>query len=61
MHRDDEMSAKDNKLKSLMNLIKTWIETESGPTMMKVSIPDLKVAITIRGFKKIILERTFER
>ena len=49
----------DEKMESLLNLIKVWIETESGPVMTKLSMPDLKVSITVRGFKKIILERTF--
>jgi hypothetical protein len=46
---------------SILNVIKTWIETESGPTAMKFSIPDLNLQVTIKGYKKIILERTFSK
>ena len=43
----------------LLHLIRTWMETESGPTA-KFSHPDLKVQVTIRGYKKLILERKFD-
>src|SRR4051812_12638960 len=46
-------------LNNLLEMIKTWVETESGPKM-KVSLPDLKAQVTIKGYKKIILERTFK-
>ncbi|PWT73851.1 MAG: hypothetical protein C5B59_12365 [Bacteroidetes bacterium] len=48
-------------LRSLFDLIRAWIFSESGPTQMSVFIPALKLHITIRGYKKIILERDFSR
>jgi hypothetical protein len=41
---------------SLFRIIKTWIETESGPTT-KFSNQDLQLSVSIKGYKKIILER----
>ena len=49
---------KTKEINALLNLIKTWIETESGPTHATFSIPNLQVRIKLRGWKKIILERT---
>jgi hypothetical protein len=43
----------------VLGLIRTWIETESGPSHVRLSIPNLQLQITIRGYKKIILERKF--
>jgi hypothetical protein len=43
----------------VLDLIKMWLETESGPTAAKFSIADLHLTISIKGYKKLILERTF--
>lgn len=43
---------------NLLKIIRTWIKTESGPQMATFSIPELKVRVSLRGWKKIILERT---
>ena len=51
--------AKTEPLDALLNVIRTWIETESGPHV-KFSDPCLKLQVTIKGYKKIILERKFE-
>jgi hypothetical protein len=48
------------QINAVLGVIKTWIETESGPTMATFSQPDLKLKIKLRGYKKIILERTFD-
>ena len=58
---NDKTLRDDNKveLHALLDLIRTWVETESGPTMMTISNQKLNVRISIRGYKKIILERTF--
>lgn len=53
------MTKETKHLDNLLNLIKTWIETESGPTHATLSNPDLQVLVSIRGYKKLILERTF--
>lgn len=45
----------------LLDVIKTWLETESGPSAAKFSIPALNVSVTFRGYKKLTLERTFGR
>ena len=55
------MTQKAEQVQKVMNLVKTWIETESGPTHCGMSIPDLHLSIKIRGYKKIILERTFPK
>jgi hypothetical protein len=47
------------QMDNLLDVIKTWLETESGPSLMKFSDPVLKVQVTIHGYKKIILERKF--
>ena len=52
--------AKPQPIDELLSLIRTWIETESGPTKATFSIPDLKVQIAIRGYKKLTLERKFQ-
>jgi hypothetical protein len=44
----------------LLDVIRTWIVTELGLQMAAFSHPELKVKVTIRGYKKIILERTFD-
>ena len=44
----------------LLAVIRTWIETESGPTFMTFSHPELKLQVKLRGYKKIILERKFD-
>lgn len=49
-----------DKVSDLLDVIRTWIVTESGPQMAAFSHPELKVKVTIRGYKKIILERTFD-
>lgn len=45
---------------NLLGMIRTWIETASGPTHMTISNPELQVRVSIRGYKKIILERTLD-
>lgn len=45
---------------ALLSIIKTWIETESGPSYAKFSIPNLQLKVTIMGYKKITLERDFK-
>lgn len=47
------------RIDKLLAVIKAWIETESGPTLMKFHDPELQVQVSIRGYKKITLERTF--
>jgi hypothetical protein len=54
------MKSKQKQLESVLALIKTWIETESGPTQCDFSQPDLQLSIKIRGYKRLILERKFE-
>lgn len=50
-----------DKLQHLLDTIRVWIETESGPMQMKFSIPDLQVSVSFHGYRKIILERTFPK
>lgn len=52
-------SAEPNELESLLNVIRAWMKTESGPVRMKFSHPNLHVSVTIMGYKKLILERKF--
>jgi hypothetical protein len=52
-------TSEEEKIEKIMEVIRVWIKTESGPTRAVFSVPDLKVKITIKGYKKIILERTF--
>lgn len=52
--------ADEKELANLLNFIKTWMVTESGPTRMKFSHPALQLSVTIIGYKKIILERNFQ-
>ena len=46
---------------TLLDMISVWLVTESGPTRMKISIPELKVRVSFHGSRKIILERTFPK
>jgi hypothetical protein len=47
-------------LEKLLDVIRVWIETESGPTYARFNIPSLKLTVTHKGYKKIVLERTFD-
>lgn len=49
----------EKPIDKLLDVIRTWMESESGPTT-KFSHPELQVQVTIRGYKKLILERTFK-
>lgn len=55
------MSAEHSELDNLLNVIRVWMKTESGPTMSKFSHPNLQVQVTIRGYKRLTLERTFPK
>ena len=57
MKQNEPLTDKD--LEPLMGVIRAWMISESGPTQMKFSHPKLQVQVTIRGYKKIILERQF--
>ena len=52
--------AHDKQMAALLNSIKIWIETESGPIHCDFSCPDLQLLVKIRGYKKIVLERSFQ-
>ena len=52
--------AHDKRMAAFLHLIKIWIETESGPIHCDFSYPDLQLLVKIRGYKKIVLERSFQ-
>ena len=55
------MKTKTEQMDSLLNVIRVWIETESGPTCSTFTLPDLSVTIAIRGYKRITLTRSFPK
>lgn len=50
---------KSEELDALLKVIRVWMETESGPTKMTFSHPNLHVQVAVHGYKKLILTRTF--
>jgi hypothetical protein len=50
---------KTESLQQILNIIKTWIESESGPTLCEFHDPELSLKVKMLGWKKIILERKF--
>ena len=49
------MNDKQKALESLLNVVRVWIETGTGPAMMKIGLPALDVQVTFKG-KRLTIE-----